>query len=166
MVSWRLSQDGWGFSWTVLSQSSQSCCVHQRGWLWIWKTHLIYMVQRLGERAWTRYLWMLCKRQPSSWFCRLGALHLENVSIIVRMQILEVKASVLIVLDVAVQDGASSIKWISLLHWYQSGAIGAFAEFLLHPLILEILTLLSPVYYGSSIGIWAIGVWRIQNRHR
>ena len=53
---------------------------------------------------------MLCKRQPSSWLCRLGALHLENVSIIVRMQILEVKARVLIVLDIAVEDGASSIK--------------------------------------------------------
>jgi len=164
-ISWRLSQDGWGFSWTVLSQSSQSSGIYQWSWMWIWETHLIYVIQRLVERAWTRYLWMLCKRQPSSWICRFGALHLENVSIIIRMQILEVNAGVLIVLDVTVQDRARSIKWISLFHWYQSRAIGTFAEFLLHPLVLEILTLLSPVYYGSSIGIGAVRVRRIQNWH-
>ena len=47
---------------------------------------------------------MLCEGQPSGWICCFGALHLENVSIIVGMQILEVEAGVLIVLDIAVQD--------------------------------------------------------------
>lgn len=47
---------------------------------------------------------MQSKWQPSGWIRCFGALHLENVSVVERTQILEVNAGVLFVVDIAVQD--------------------------------------------------------------